>query len=153
MLLTISNKGENASDFGFLLHKHPDRVQEIDIKVGKAHIFYPVSNANQCTAALLLDINPVSLARNNRQNRADFSLAEYVNDRPYTASSFMSVAIAKAFASALNGTCHKRPDLVDKTLSLEVEIPSLPAPKGGEIIIRRFFEPIGYNVTATRPAI
>ena len=150
MLLTISSKGSKAGDLSFLLHKHPDKLQSVDLSVGKAHIFYPDSNEEICTVALLLDINPVELAKSNKNNRADFSLAQYVNDRPYVASSFLSVAIAKAFASALNGTCHKKPELVDKKLNLDVFIPSLPAPSGGELIIKKFFEPLGYQVNLKR---
>ena len=42
------------------------------------------------------------MVRGKRPTRS-FLLGQYVNDRPYVASSFMSVAIAQVFGSALAG--------------------------------------------------
>jgi hypothetical protein len=97
MLLTITTTHVPATDLGFLLHKHPDKLQTVDISAGKAHIFYPEVSEEKCTAALLLDIDPVGLVRSAGPKGNDFALEQYVNDRPYVASSFMSAAIAKAF--------------------------------------------------------
>ncbi len=147
MLLTITNNTPQASDVGFLLHKHPDKVQTFDLAFGKAHVFYPEAGAECCTACLLLDIDPIGLVRNRRGPSGEGrSLDQYVNDRPYVASSFMSVAIAKVFGSALSGKCQDRPELVDRPLSLVAQIEVLPARGGGEGIIRRLFEPLGYEV-------
>ncbi|MFK8103966.1 MAG: 3' terminal RNA ribose 2'-O-methyltransferase Hen1 [Saprospiraceae bacterium] len=151
MLLTISTTHQPATDLGFLLHKHPDKLQAIDLSIGKAQIFYPESSAAKTTIALLLDIDPIALVRGSRNlTGKGFSLGQYVNDRPYVASSFMSVAIAKAFSTAMNGHCKKRPDLVSVSLPLEVKISVLPTPKGGEILIRKLFEPLGYTVDLER---
>ncbi|WP_224994403.1 3' terminal RNA ribose 2'-O-methyltransferase Hen1 [Cesiribacter sp. SM1] len=146
MLLTITTTHQPATDLGFLLHKHPDRLQSVELAHGKAHIFYPEAGVERCTAALLLDIDPVSMVRGARNMGGDFALGHYVNDRPYVASSFMSVAITKAFSSALNGQCSKMPELAQQVLPLEAKVAVLPAPKGGEMLIRRLFEPLGYNV-------
>ncbi|GAA4374561.1 hypothetical protein [Agromyces bauzanensis] len=87
MLLTISYAGPDSTDLGFLLHKHPGRLQTFDLSVGKAHVFYPQSTDERCTAALMLEIDPISLLRNKRFGGSDpFSLGHYVNDRPYRRS-------------------------------------------------------------------
>lgn len=151
MLLNITTTHKPATDLGYLLHKHPDKLQSIDLSIGKAHIFYPESSEDKTTASLLLDIDPIDMVRGGRNlSGKGFSLGQYVNDRPYVASSFMSVAIAKAFSTAMNGKCSKKPDLVDVKMPFEVGISVLPAPKGGEILIRKMFEPLGYTVDLER---
>ncbi len=148
MILTISNATSPATDLGFLLHKHPDKLQSIDLAVGRAHVFYPECSEERTTVALMLDIDPIDMVRGggrNLQGRS-FSLGQYVNDRPYVVSSFMSVALSKAFSTAMNGKCAKKPELVDQKLALKVEIDVLPAPRGGESLIRQFLEPLGYQV-------
>src|SRR3954465_15091721 len=111
MLLTITTGQRPASDLGYLLHKHPDRFQSFDLSFGKAHVYYPESDADRCTACLMLDGDAVGMVRGKNPDQ-NFLLAQYVNDRPYAASSFMSVAIAQVFGSALQGRCKDRPELV-----------------------------------------
>ena len=114
MLLTITTTHHPAGDLTYLWHKHPAKIQEVEISAGKAHIFYPEVSDERCTVALLLDIDPVGLVRKNSgPSGNDFALEQYVNDRPYVASSFMSAAIAKAFSTAMNGRCKDKPELVD----------------------------------------
>jgi 3' terminal RNA ribose 2'-O-methyltransferase Hen1 len=72
-------------------------------------------------------------------------LQQYVNDRPYVASSFLSVAIARVFGSALKGESKERPDLVATPIPLEARIAVLPC-RGGEAFLRRLFEPLGYDL-------
>ena len=151
MLLTITTTYKNATDLGFLLHKHPDKLQTIDLAVGKAHIFYPESSAEKTTVALLLDIDSIDMVRGVRNlSGKGFSLGQYVNDRPYVASSFMSVALSKAFSTAMNGRCKNKPELVEVEMPFEVKVSVLPAPKGGELLIRKMFEPLGYTVIVER---
>ena len=150
MLLTITTTYSPATDLGYLLHKHPDRLQTFDLAFGKAHVFYPEAEDQRCTAALLLDVDSVGLVRRGYgQFRENFALAEYVNDRPYVASSFMSVAIAKVFSSALSGKCKDRPKLVETPIPLSVKLSILPC-RGGAKFLRRLFEPLGYSVTSER---
>ncbi len=146
MLLTISNSTVPARDIGFLLHKNPDNVRTVKLAFGDAHVFYPEATDERCTAALLLEVDPIALVRRGRGGN-DFALSEYVNDRPYVASSFMSVAIAKVFGTALAGR-GDRPELADTPLSLSARIPVLPC-RGGEPMLRRLFEPLGYDVHTT----
>jgi len=148
MLLTITSTAPPATDLGFLLHKHPSRLQTFPLSFGQAHVFYPEATTVRCTAALLLDVDPVGLAR--RRGRAGGSESDdghYVNDRPYVASSFMSVAISEVFGSALAGRSRERADLVDAALPLQARLSVLPS-RGGEDTIRRLFEPLGYAVSA-----
>ncbi|MES2388802.1 MAG: 3' terminal RNA ribose 2'-O-methyltransferase Hen1 [Bacteroidota bacterium] len=149
MLLTITTTHYPATDLGFLLHKHPGRLQTTELSAGYAHVFYPVADEEQCTAALLLDIDPVGLVRKSSPKGNDFALAQYVNDRPYVAGSFMSAAIAKAFSSALNGNCRDKPELAEKALPFTVKIAVLHV-KGGENVLKQLFEPLGYTLSFTR---
>lgn len=149
MLLTITTTHFPADDLSFLLHKHPARIQSVDISTGKAHIFYPEVNKEKCIAALLLEIDPVALVRHTGPRGNDFALEQYVNDRPYVSSSFMSAAIAKAYSSALNGNCKDKPELVDVGMPFVVKLAVLPV-KGGEAILRSLFEPLGYTVNVVQ---
>ena len=139
MLLTITTTHRPATDLGFLLHKNPARVQAFELAFGKAHVFYPQASEDRCTVALLLDVDPIALVRGRGAVTSD-----YVNDRPYATSSFMSVAIARVFGSALGGRCRERPELVDEPLPLTAEIAALPCRGGGEA--RDLFEPLDYEV-------
>ncbi len=151
MILNISTTHYPATDLGYLLHKHPDKFQTVELSVGKAHVFYPEKNEARTTISLLLDIDPIEMVRGAKNGAADnFTLGQYVNDRPYVASSLMSVALSKAFSSAMNGKCKDKPELVALQVPFEVSISVIAAPKGGEILIRSFFEPLGYQVELTR---
>lgn len=151
MLLTITTTYQPATDLGYLLHKHPDRFQSVDLAIGKAHIFYPEATKEKTTIALLLDIDPIDMVRGGKRMAGrGFSLGQYVNDRPYVASSFMSVALSKAFSTAMNGRCKDKPELVSQKLPLQAKIAVLSAPKGGETLIRKLFEPLGYQVHLER---
>ena len=143
MLLNITTTHQPATDLGYLLHKHPDRCQSFPMTFGQAHVFYPESSVERCTATLLLDVDPVDLVRGSSGR-----LNQYVNDRPYSASSFMSVAIAKVFRTALSGRCKQMPELVDKAIPLTVNLPVLPC-RGGMSFLQELFEPLGYQVAGT----
>ena len=149
MLLSITTTHQPATDLGYLLGKHPERLQSFELAYGHAHVFYPEAKAERCTACLLLDIDPIGLVRNHRGGPDDATLARYVNDRPYVASSFMSVAIARVFASALGGVSKERPDLAQATIPLVVELAAVPC-RGGERFLRALFEPLGYEVAVER---
>jgi 3' terminal RNA ribose 2'-O-methyltransferase Hen1 len=151
MILNITTTHKPATDLGYLLHKHPDKFQTFELSVGKVHVFYPEVGEGKTTISLLLDIDPIDMVRGARNLGGEgFALGQYVNDRPYVASSFMSVALSKAFSTAMNGKCKDKPELVDMKLPFEVSIASIPAPKGGEVLIRKLFEPLGYKVELTR---
>ncbi len=150
MLLTITTTHRPATDLGYLLHKHPDRLQTFDLTSGKAHVFYPEASEERCTAALLLEVDPIGLVRKDRgKGGGAFALRQYVNDRPYAASSFMSVALSKLFGTAMNGTSKDRPELAATPIPLEAHLPVLPC-RGGEELLRELFEPLGYEVEAER---
>lgn len=149
MLLTISAGRSpaltNPADLGFLLHKHPGRVQQFEVYGGAAHVFYPEVSDERCTVAMLLEVDPVALVRGRSGSNDGFALGQYVNDRPYVASSLLAVAMAKVFGSALNGRCKGHEDLVDAALDLTIELPAVP---GDPDLLRRLFGPLGWMVTA-----
>lgn len=147
MLLTITTTHRPATDLGYLLHKHPGRSQGYDLSFGRAHVFYPEAADDRCSACLLLDVDPVGMVRGKGQ--AEGLLDQYVNDRPYVASSFLSVALSQVYGSALQGRCKDRPDLAAAAIPLEARLDVLPV-RGGERFLRAVFEPLGYAVEAER---
>ena len=151
MLFTITTTAHQADNLSFLLHKHPARVQVFGLKFGKVHVFYPEVSETRCTAAMLLEVDPVALVRRHGGGSGG-TLGAYVNDRPYVASSFLSVAISQVFGTALAGHCKDLPDRVDEAMPFEVNITVLPC-RGGETVLRRLFEPLGYQVEATPHAL
>lgn len=146
MLMTITYKGKNTQELGYLLHKNPNATQGFDLSFGKAYVFYPEVSNKSTTAALLLDINSVDLAKGrNSQNTGLFT---YVNERPYTSNSFMSVAINRVFGTALNGRCNKKQELADTPLDLTATVYMLRCYK--DEYARKIFEPLGYKVNIER---
>ncbi|HST57685.1 MAG TPA: 3' terminal RNA ribose 2'-O-methyltransferase Hen1 [Longimicrobium sp.] len=144
MLLTIRTTHQPATDLGYLLGKNPARAQTFELGFGNAHVFYPEVDERACTAALLLDVDPVGLVRGRGDGEG--ALDQYVNDRPYVASSFLSVALSRVLRSAMGGTSRERPELAQTPLPLEARIAVVPA-RGGEDVLRRLFEPLGYAVS------
>lgn len=147
VLLTITTTARPATDLGFLLHKHPGRVQEFGRSFGTATVFYPEAEEERCTAALLLEVDPIALVRSRGKSSPDFSLSQYVNDRPYAASSLLAVALADVFRTARAGRCTARPELAGTPLPLELRLPALPC-RGGPELATRLFEPLGWEVDA-----
>ncbi|HEY0779751.1 MAG TPA: 3' terminal RNA ribose 2'-O-methyltransferase Hen1 [Gemmatirosa sp.] len=153
MLLTITTTHRPATDLGYLLHKNPARAQSAELSFGRAHVFYPEASDERCTVALLLDVDPVGLVRGRRGPEGDGGmLAQYVNDRPYVASSFLSVAIADAFSTAMSGRSKERPDLAATPIPLTAHLAVVPC-RGGEVLLQRLFEPLGYEIVAVPHAL
>ena len=150
MLLTLTTTHRPATDLGHLLRKNPGRPQSFELSFGKAHVFYPEANEERCSVALLVEVDPVGLVRNRRGPAGEGGVLDrYVNDRPYAASSFRSVAIADVFGSALAGQSKDRPELVEQPIPLSVSLSALPC-RGGEEFLRKIFEPLGYQISAAR---
>ena len=149
MLVTLSTTLAPATDLGFLLHKHPDRAQSFEVAVGAVHVVWPEATAERATVALVLEVDPVALVRGRSSQGSDgFSLGQYVNDRPYAASSMLAVALGKVFRTALAGRCDARPELAEQPLPLEIHLPSLPS-RGGPGLVETLFAPLGWQVEAT----
>jgi len=158
VLLTITTTRAPATDLGYLLHKHPGRLQTFDTAAGAAHVFYPEATEQRCTAALLLEVDPIALVRGKTGNTSnagqtgktsttDGELAQYVNDRPYAASSMLAVALKEAFRTALTGRCDARPELAQDQIPLDIHVPALRC-RGGQDLARAVFEPLGWTVAA-----
>lgn len=146
VILTISTTARPATDLGYLLHKHPDRVQEFRQSSGLATVFYAEANADRCTAALLLEVDAIRLARTSGRS-PDYALGQFVNDRPYAASSLLAVALADVFRTARAGRCTMKPELAAGPIPLEISLPALPCP-GGPELAQRLFAPLGWTVEA-----
>ena len=149
MLLTISTTHSPATDLGYLLHKNPANLHTFEMSFGKAHLFYPEANEERCTAALLLDVDPVGLVRGKRGQSEGATLDQYVNDRPYVLSSFMSVLLGRALGTAMTGRSKGRQELAEQKIPLTAKMATV-ACRGGDGLIRELFEPLGYAVKATR---
>jgi 3' terminal RNA ribose 2'-O-methyltransferase Hen1 len=146
MFLSIATTHRPATDLGFLLHKHPDRLHESELSFGRAYLFYPEANEERCEAALVLDVDPVRLVRGGAGGSSGLQ-DQYVNDRPYAASSFLSVALSRMLRTAMGGASRERPELAASDLALEARVTPLPA-RGGERLVHELFEPLGWTVEA-----
>ncbi len=143
MLLSITNTASPAADLGYILHKNPANLFTADVSSGRAMVFYTEASEERCTACLLLEIDPVELVRGAR--RAE----EYVNDRPYTASSYLAATMSRVFGTAMAGNCAQRPELPARALPLEIGVPVIRS-RGGPEMAARLFEPLGYTVSVER---
>lgn len=154
MLISVTTTHRPATDLGFLLHKHPDAVRSVPVTAGTAHVFYPEATEDRCTAVVLLDVDPVDLVQ-GRAGRAGrrgpagegFSLGQYVNDRPYAASSLLAVAMAKLLRTAMRGVCAARPELAGTPIPLRIAVPALPC-DGDPGLAERLLAPLGWTVRA-----
>jgi 3' terminal RNA ribose 2'-O-methyltransferase Hen1 len=144
-LLTITTTHSPATELGYLLHKNPASFQTAKLPFGQAHVFFTEATDDRCTAAVLLDVDPVALVR----QRDGGSLRQYVNDRPYVASSLLSVALARLFGTAMGGRSKERPELAASEIPLEVRIPVIAA-RRDDTLLDRLFGPLGYEVEAAR---
>jgi len=148
MLLTITTTHQPATDLGYLLHKNPAKLHSFELSFGKVHIFYPEASPQRCTAALLLDVDTVGLVR-GRRGQHEGTLEQYVSDRPYVLSSFLSVAIGQALGTAMTGRSKSRQDLAERAIPLRANLAVIPC-RSGEGLIRDLFEPLGYEVMCRR---
>ncbi|WP_063772154.1 3' terminal RNA ribose 2'-O-methyltransferase Hen1 [Kitasatospora mediocidica] len=181
MFISISTTGtaeRPATDLGYLLHKHPGKAQRFSTSHGEAHVFYPEASEEACTAALLLDIDPIALVRRGRgKSRGGSSgapsgaaaLGQYVNDRPYAASSLLAVALRTVFRTAMKGVCELRPGLAEQPRPLRIVLPAVATGSGEKRshdhrpseeqaqdqrpLVNRLFEPLGWTVEAESIAL
>lgn len=140
-MLLLRTTARPATDLGFLLHKNPGRTHSADLPFGRCHVVFPEANEEACTAALILEVDTVGLVRR------EGSEAAYVTDRPYVASSYLSTAMTEAFRTAMAGRSKERPELAERALPFEATLPAVTC-RGGEALLRRLFEPLGYAVEA-----
>ena len=139
--------GYSARDLGFLLHKHPDHLHTRKTSYGAVSIFYAEVSEARTTAVLHLDVDPVGLVR-GKNRQSDGLLAQYVNDRPYSANSFLSVSMARALGQTIAGKSKERQRLADRDLPYEARVVPL-ALAGDADMVTAVFEPLGYDVQLT----
>ena len=140
MLFTLTSTHSPATDLGYLLHKNPSRVQDVELPFGSATVFYPEANEHRCTIAVLIAVNAIDLVRGPSSSQ---TLDQYVNDRPYVSSSYTSVAIRVLFGTTLGGRSKDRPELVSVAMPLEIRLSAVRAREG---LLERLFGPLGYTV-------
>jgi hypothetical protein len=145
MLFTITYTGQKTQDLGYLLYKNPARPQVTQLSHGNAYVFYPEVSDERTTAALMLVIDPIDLAR-GKVGSSGGGLFDYVNDRPYVSSSFMSTAISKVYGTAMTGRADAHQALSDSPLDLTAVIHMLPC-KGEKEKLNAVFEPLAYEVS------
>lgn len=149
MILQLATTYQPATDLGYLLHKNPGRLHSVEMPFGQAHVFFSEADETRAVANLVLEVDPVGLVRNaSGPSHEGGMLDQYVNDRPYAASSFFCTAMKKLFGTAMTGRCKDRPALGDMAIPMEVRLPVVPC-RGGEALVRRLFEPLGYEVDAS----
>ena len=146
MLITLTCHAPNAPDVGYLFGKNPASLFARDFSGGRVLVFYPEVADDHLTIALLTEIDPIALVRTAS---GAHGLDQYVNDRPYVASSLTSVALNVAFGSALGGKSRERPERVNEVMRWDVSLPVV-ACDAGEDLITRIFAPLGYEVTVER---
>lgn len=147
MLLTLTCSAPDAPRFGFLFGKHPDSLFERPFSLGTVRVFYPQVTPDAVTLAVQVEVDPVALVR--RPGGGVGGLDQYVNDRPYVASSITSVALNTALGGAMSGRNERHPDLVAARPRWEVRLPAVACDAGAEFITR-IFAPLGYEVSTTR---
>src|SRR5678816_194550 len=140
MILSITTTHQPATDLGYLLHKNPAKPQSFELACGRAHVIYPEASNERGTATLALELDPVLLSR-GKSGRGSSPLEPYVNDRPYASTSFLSVAIAQVFGTAMTGRSKERQEIADRALPLEARVACVPC-RGGAEYVRRLFEPL-----------
>ncbi|PZE87272.1 3' terminal RNA ribose 2'-O-methyltransferase Hen1 [Curtobacterium sp. MCBD17_032] len=152
MLVTITTRGEAAPDLSHLLHKHPGRAQAFDLSVGTAHVFYPADTPDECTAALLVEVDAIALAKSKRYGADAQALSRYVNDRPYASTSMLATAIGQVFRSAMGARSASRPERAAAPMDLELALTSVPSERDehGVGLATRLFAPLGWTVEETR---
>lgn len=148
MFLSLSTTHRPATDLGYLLHKNPARVHSLDLGFGGATMFYPEAGEDRCTFALVLDVDPVALVRGRAGSSGGGLVEAYVNDRPYAASSLLSVAMARGIRDAINGRSRERPTLAETAIPLELRVTPLPV-RGDKGLVEALFAPLGYAVAMT----
>jgi hypothetical protein len=131
---------------GFLLHKHPEHVHEREFPSGAPWSSTPEASEDARTLALLLDVDPVGLVRG--RGGSDGAEDQHVNDRPYVASSLMSVVLARWLDRRSAGQ-RKSGRPAPPPLPLESRSPPSRAAAATRFL-RRSLRALGYEVDAVQ---
>ncbi|QDT17673.1 3' terminal RNA ribose 2'-O-methyltransferase Hen1 [Alienimonas californiensis] len=147
MFLSLATTAPRAADLGFLLQKHPERTFRRELSVGVATVFYPEATDERCEVCLLLEPDPVKLAREAMKHGGSGggpNSGGYADAKPYLAGSLLSVAIGRCFNSALGGRAKDRVERLTEDWPLTITLPAL-ACRGGPEAVRAAWEPLGYD--------
>jgi 3' terminal RNA ribose 2'-O-methyltransferase Hen1 len=150
MLLTITCRGENATDIGYVLRKRPGRLLRFDRNKNTIGVlmYWPRVEDDLCQFAMQLDIDPLDMSPRRPGAIAASNLFDYVNDRPYATSRLMGSAIAWFLREAL----YDRPlpegapdDVRERVFDLEARIFAFEE-RG---LAKDAFEALGYETDVT----
>jgi 3' terminal RNA ribose 2'-O-methyltransferase Hen1 len=144
MFISMTTTYVPATDLGYLLHKHPDKMHKRTSSQSVNYCFFSEASVERCTVNLVLDIG-LSHSYGFSKERPKPNYNPHVNDRPYVAGSIMSVALNDMFRSAFNGQSKEKPELSRTEIPLEISIATVSC-ADGEAFIRGIFEPLGYQV-------
>jgi hypothetical protein len=122
MLLTISTTHRPATVLAGLLQHRLDDVGMAPLPFGQAMVCFSQADEGRCTAAVMV---------------------QSLYDGPST----LGVSLAEVFGSVIHGYGETEPALADQAMPFEVAMPVLFS-KGGPVLVRRLFEPLGYRVAA-----
>jgi 3' terminal RNA ribose 2'-O-methyltransferase Hen1 len=150
--LSIATTRQSATDLGFLLYKHPDRVFRSDASRNSkmsAVGFYPEAADERCEFCLIVEVDPVERVRGASWGAG---IAQYVEPLPFLASSYMSQALSLCLRSAMNGIVTSKNASEEKRLQaaavekwpLEITVSPL---RTSPALISRMFEPLGWDVS------
>ena len=149
MFLSLATTAPRADELGFLLQKHPGRAFERELSVGTARVFYPEATATRCEVCLLLEADPVKLARESHRSGPG---GGYAAAKPYLAGSLLAVALGRCFNTILAGRCKEKADRLAERWPVTVTVPALPC-RGGADAVRAAFEPLGYACEVRTPPL
>lgn len=142
MLFRLSTTHVPATDLGYLLHKHPAKMQKFNLSFGDAWVFYPEASEDRCEVALTVK-RPFT--RENPGGEA------YVTDLAYAAGSYLPAAIHHVFRTAVNGRCDQRPELAETPIPLDIT--ATPVACLSKTTPEELFEPLGWTVDGATLAL
>jgi len=126
MLLTITTTRAPATDLGYLLHKNPERLQSFPLSFG-------ARTSSTRRRPRTLHRRAAAGCRSDRLVRRKggpagegHALEQYVNDRPYVASSFLERRHRAGVRTAMTGRSKERQELAEARLPLEAKLAVVP---------------------------
>ena len=146
MLLTLTTTHPPATDLGYLLHQEPGAAAVLPAVVRAGARLLPGGDRGALHGRAAARRRP-GRAGAGRAGRRGRALEQYVNDRPYVASSFLSVAIAQVLRHR-PGRREQGPAGAGRDADRRSRpgSPCCPA-AAARRFLRRLFEPLGYAVT------
>ncbi|PUB11135.1 3' terminal RNA ribose 2'-O-methyltransferase Hen1 [Paenisporosarcina sp. OV554] len=150
MQLTIQASGDNVKAISYLLSKNPSNLYERNHKGHLVRLFYSKFTETELEVTIFVTPDPIELVKNNSNS---YDITHYINDREFAVSSIFCSFIRSALGTALNGQPREEHiKWVDYPFPFNFEFGPVVSTLSDEEL-KNLFEPIGYEVTITRPEI